>query len=247
MWSLMALAFFGAGVAKLRTSGLSWVYSGSMGAVLLQAQTPWATALAGIPLMPQLFAASALLLELSAPLALVSRWARALIIPGLFSMQLGIWYVMKVDFRPFMMCYLFWVPWGGIVERLANQLARRGRHGLLIDGSCGLCRRTAGVVRRLDVLSRVDIYDVVNEWPAIATQFPTISQDSCLHHMHLMRAGKTPVVGFDAYRALAWSLPMGWLILPLLYMPGVPQIGRQVYASVAAQRARTGCAIAMRD
>ena len=48
--------------------------------------------------------------------------------------------------------------------------------------------------------------------------------------------------GFDAYRALAWRLPLGWPLLPTLYLPPVPWVGRRLYGRIAATRHRATCA-----
>ncbi|MGE0201790.1 MAG: thiol-disulfide oxidoreductase DCC family protein [Candidatus Melainabacteria bacterium] len=49
-------------------------------------------------------------------------------------------------------------------------------------------------------------------------------------------------VAYDACRRLAWATPLLWPLLPLLYMPGVGWAGERVYAWVAANRYRLGCA-----
>ncbi|OGJ68241.1 hypothetical protein A3B61_03690 [Candidatus Peribacteria bacterium RIFCSPLOWO2_01_FULL_53_10] len=46
--------------------------------------------------------------------------------------------------------------------------------------------------------------------------------------------------GFDAFRKLTWHLPTLWPLIPLLYLPGIPPIGRFVYARIAASRNRCG-------
>ncbi|MDQ3346824.1 MAG: DUF393 domain-containing protein [Acidobacteriota bacterium] len=42
--------------------------------------------------------------------------------------------------------------------------------------------------------------------------------------------------GFLTYRALAWVLPAGWLLLPVLYLPGVPWLGRRAFRAIADYR-----------
>ena len=50
--------------------------------------------------------------ELAAPLALVHSRARAILVPCLFFMQVGIALVMNTHPRsPNFVCYAFWVPW----------------------------------------------------------------------------------------------------------------------------------------
>jgi hypothetical protein len=52
-------------------------------------------------------------------------------------------------------------------------------------------------------------------------------------HRYLARVIET---GFDGYRSIAWVLPIAWLALPILYVPGVPAVGRRAYRFVAAHR-----------
>lgn len=111
VWLLLTTVFFGAGISKLRHSGLEWVFSENLAVVLVQSNAPWGFRIAKHGLLCKFIAALTVLGETGAPLALVNPTLRLLIIPGLFLMQLGIWFVMNVNFRPFMVCYLFWVPW----------------------------------------------------------------------------------------------------------------------------------------
>lgn len=117
--------FFAAGVAKLRTSGLSWAFSDNMANVLIAAQYgtenvwnrlgPW---IAQHAWLCQAMALSSLLLELAAPLALFSRRARPVLIGGLFLMQTGIFIFMGTNFTLYLAGYAFWVPWSVVLARI---------------------------------------------------------------------------------------------------------------------------------
>lgn len=113
----------------------------------------------------------------------------------------------------------------------------------LFDGSCGLCQKTVWVIDRLNLLERVQIVDVLSTWPALSKVYPSLDFDQCLKDIHLVRKDGKISSGFEAYRTLAWSLPLLWLIVPFLYVPGVPQIGRRVYRRIADNRHATGCAL----
>ena len=114
---------------------------------------------------------------------------------------------------------------------------------VLFDGDCGLCQRTVGFLRRLDLLRRVQFKDVVADWEEIHRRFPSLSQEACLTEMHVVAPDGKVFLGFDGYRALAWDLPLGWVIVPFLYFPGVPWAGRRVYRAVAGGRSRGGCPV----
>ena len=107
---------------------------------------------------------------------------------------------------------------------------------LLYDGDCGLCQRSVRTVRGLDFLGRVEFLDIASQWPAIHGRFPALTQEACLEEMHLVRSDGTMVKGFDAYRALAWALPLCWPLLLLLYLPGARPLGQRIYARIAGRR-----------
>ena len=112
---------------------------------------------------------------------------------------------------------------------------------IIFDGSCGLCRPVVAVLRRLDVRRVVEFLDLHSDWLLIQRRFPALSRVACLTEMHgIDRSGRV-VKGFDTYRALAWILPPGWLVLPLLYLPGVGWTGRRVFRAIANHRHDAVC------
>ncbi len=253
MWLVMSLVFFAAGVSKLRHSGLAWVTSNAMEGYLLRSNDPlalpaevpltdWGLWIAGVPWLSTLLGATALALEVVFPVALFSRTARRIVPGAVFGVQLGVALLMGPDFYRFWICYLFWIPWDRLGQAIRRRTSATGhRHAFLYDGSCGLCRATASVLRRLDVAGRLEFLDVLADWPRVQAAFPALVQEDCVRTMHVVTAGGRVERGFDAYRAISWSLPLLWPIAPLLYVPGVPSLGRKVYAAVAARRHRSGC------
>jgi hypothetical protein len=65
-------------------------------------------------------AAATIALEICYPLTLVSRWARLVIVPGVFLMQVSILLTMGLAFYPFLICTLFWVPWDRAIAWYRN-------------------------------------------------------------------------------------------------------------------------------
>lgn len=132
VWLMFALIFFAAGATKLMTSGLEWILSDNMRLVLLQSQyradpplVSWGLDLAQYSWLPQLLAAATIVLEVGYPLALFSRRARWIIVPAVFSMQVGIRVLMGPWFATFLICNLFWIPWNRVSRGFA-----RGFHKL---------------------------------------------------------------------------------------------------------------------
>ena len=109
------------------------------------------------------------------------------------------------------------------------------RISVLYDGACGFCRRSVRVLFALDWLHQLRPVDFRaeqerNRW---APEIPFEDLDRALHVK--FPNGKT-LHGFRAFRALAWHLPLLWLIAPFLYLPGARPIGDVIYARIAERR-----------
>jgi hypothetical protein len=129
VWLMFALIFFAAGASKLRHSGLEWIFSDNMAIILIGASyhlnsadplVSWGPDLARYAWLSRMLAAVAMVLELSYPLALFSRRARWIIVPGVFLMQVGIRVLLGPPFYQFLICNLFWVPWDRVGAALAH-------------------------------------------------------------------------------------------------------------------------------
>jgi predicted DCC family thiol-disulfide oxidoreductase YuxK len=251
-WVAMALVFFAAGLAKLRYGGLEWVTSDNMTILLRRAAyhvsdaDPISTAglwIADRPWLSRALAGISLAVELGFVFALFSRTARALMVPAAFLMLIGIRVLMGPTFGGFLVANVFWVNWDALGERLFVWLRPTRRVTVLFDGDCGLCTNVIEAVRRLDLLDAVTALDVTSEWSSIAVRFPALTHAACLADMHVIAANDSVTVGFDGYRELAKVLPLGWFVLPVLYLPGVPAIGRRIYRLVADRRGRSQCVV----
>ena len=123
---VMTLMFFGAGVSKVRHGGLEWIFSDNFSNILIIRQyvktrviADWGLYIASVPWLAQLMALGTVFGEFLAPLAVVSRAARFVIVPTLFMMQLGIAVLMHTHaLSPNFACYAFWVPWTRLGRRL---------------------------------------------------------------------------------------------------------------------------------
>jgi hypothetical protein len=132
MQALMATVFMAAGIAKLRQSGLAWVFSDQLQNLLLDSYyvgrempTDLGRWIGQYPLLCRFLAGMTVFVELTAPLALLSRRYRWFVIPSLFGMQLGIYVVMGITFWQFLGMYVVWIDWNGLAGSLANDLSRR--------------------------------------------------------------------------------------------------------------------------
>jgi predicted DCC family thiol-disulfide oxidoreductase YuxK len=237
-------------VAKLWTSGIEWVLSDHMTLLLRRVQyhisdadplVNWGSHIAELPWAPRLLAAGTIITETCYPLSLFSRRLRVPLVLGGIGLIVGIRMLMGPTFEQFLIVNVFWVPWDRVGVRVREWLPRRTGMTVFFDGACGLCRPTVAVLRRLDLLERVEFLDASRDWAAIQRRFPGLSREACLADMHgIDRRGRL-LAGFDAYRGLAWLLPLGWLALPFLYVPPVPAVGRRIYRVIADRRHTTSC------
>lgn len=117
----------------------------------------------------------------------------------------------------------------------------------MYDGDCGLCSRIVRILRRFDVLGRVEFLDVNSQWNTISARYPQLRQDACLVDIHIANRAGRMRTGFAGYRSLASVLPVMWLAVPFLYLPGVPTIGQRMYRSIADHRSRDTCVLPPRD
>ncbi len=250
---ILSLVFFSAGCTKLARSGIAWVTSDNMAILLLQSHfssaplTRWGLYLSRYPLLCKIMAGGSLATELSFPLSLISKWARRIVVPACFMMQIGIGIFMGVYFTQFMVCYLFFVPWPKIGAWIRRRSQTAALADIFFDGTCGLCQGTVAIVRRLDLLSKVRYRDIAHEWPEVSKTFPILDYQRCMEDMHLIDRRGQLYVGFDAYRYLARILPVGWIFLPILYLPGVRAIGIKVYGFIAARRSGIACAVPVKN
>jgi predicted DCC family thiol-disulfide oxidoreductase YuxK len=246
---MLTLVLLSAAIAKVTRSGLEWVLSDSLINTMVmhhythRPPTNLGLLVARYPWLGQVSAGVALVVEFSAPLLLVLplRW-RMVLLAAVVGMMLGFGLLLGVMFTEYVvLLLLFFVPWSRIAAHLC---AAEPTVLVLYDGSCGLCRRTVGLIRVLDVLGHVRVHDVLNEWPQLVGV--GLSQAACLQTMHVLD-GTRVFTGFRGYRTLAWHLPLWWPVVPFLYLPGVPFVGERVYDHVAARRHLNGCPVPRSD
>lgn len=135
---------------------------------------------------------------------------------------------------------------GGVLRRWRRAAADADpKIAVLYDGRCGLCRRSAFGLMIIDNLHRLRLLDFRDRavHKAVAAD---IAEDALDRALHIRFPGGRTLTGFDAFRSLAWHLPVLWPAAPLLYIPGVASIGRRIYARIADRRKRCsheGCGL----
>jgi len=106
---------------------------------------------------------------------------------------------------------------------------------MLYDGLCVLCQQTQRLVRWLDWLGRVERLDAQDR-QTINVRFPQLAEQNILGEIFVQTADGGWLVGFFGMRYLAWQLPVAWLLLPILYLPGMNFLGPKAYRWIAKRR-----------
>lgn len=112
----------------------------------------------------------------------------------------------------------------------------RHRIVVLFDGRCGLCRRSVTVLKSFDWLHRLEFANF-RDADIKKKYAKDVSMEDLDREIHI-RHRDTYEKGYFGFRLLSWHLPPLWIVMPLLYLPGVPAIGERVYAVIAKNRPR---------
>jgi predicted DCC family thiol-disulfide oxidoreductase YuxK/uncharacterized membrane protein YphA (DoxX/SURF4 family) len=148
--AMLALMFLSAAFSKLRTSGIYWGTNGTLANLFAAKALTWdrsprvpglAEALARHPKWCDVLARGVLLLELSAPLVLVSKWARRLVAPALFVMLASFWLVLGISFPMTLVCFVFFLRFGDQMELPASDRTNAtGPPRVVFDAGSRWCR-----------------------------------------------------------------------------------------------------------
>jgi predicted DCC family thiol-disulfide oxidoreductase YuxK len=106
---------------------------------------------------------------------------------------------------------------------------------MLYDGLCILCQQTQKAVRVFDWLGRVERLNA-QDHSAVIARFPELASEDILGEIYVQAPDGRWLVGFFGMRHLAWQIPLGWLVLPILYFPGMNFLGPKMYRWVAKRR-----------
>lgn len=109
---------------------------------------------------------------------------------------------------------------------------------VLYDGECPLCLKSVDLLKRFDWLGKL-AYVNVREAQKVPPRQPPLEPKRLLEEMHLITPdGKHVYHGYEAFRWMAWRLPLFCWLAPLLYVPGIPALGQRIYLWVARNRYR---------
>ncbi len=106
---------------------------------------------------------------------------------------------------------------------------------LIYDGHCDFCKSSLLVVRFFDVFRQITF---VNSHDPEALAATGVRFEDAEEAAYAVRPDGRQYAGFDAFRQVAWQLPATALLAPLLYLFGIPQLGRRAYEWIKNNRHR---------
>ncbi|MFQ5707356.1 MAG: thiol-disulfide oxidoreductase DCC family protein [bacterium] len=110
---------------------------------------------------------------------------------------------------------------------------------IVYDGACPICTGSIRWLRRLDWFDCLEFVDLL-DWEKVKKAYPALALEKCQREVHVISPNGEIRSGFYGFRKLSSLLLVGWLILPILYLPGVPILGQRMYRSIAKNRKRSG-------
>ena len=112
---------------------------------------------------------------------------------------------------------------------------------VVYDGDCAFCRRSLNLFRGIDLWHRIRWHDG-NHRDQVHSGFPELADADLEAAMFAVTADRRVHRGFFAVRCMMWESPLTWPLLLLFYFPGAAIAGPRLYAVVARNRRRLGCA-----
>lgn len=109
------------------------------------------------------------------------------------------------------------------------------RFQLIYDGQCGFCRASLKRLKAIDVFHVIDEVDY-HQVPDLKKIHPSLTKEMTEKKMYLLDQKSQLFSGFYAFRHLSLNLPILWLLIPVLYFPGMGIIGAFVYSLIAHNR-----------
>ena len=108
---------------------------------------------------------------------------------------------------------------------------------MIYDGQCVLCRQSLKMIQRLDWLHRVEPLDLQDQ-EQVKERYPELEHEALMGAIHVVTPDERVLVGFFGMRYLMRFLPLAWLMLPLVYLPGMNWLGPRIYGWIAKRRYR---------
>ena len=110
---------------------------------------------------------------------------------------------------------------------------------VLFDGGCPMCRATVRRLWRLDWLGRLTFADGTDT-ARRARLAPGLAESDMMREMYVIDPDGRQYGGYEAMLRIARVVPLLWPFLIVGSVPGIRQLGRALYRTIAANRVRRG-------
>ncbi|MCB9894415.1 MAG: DUF393 domain-containing protein [Planctomycetes bacterium] len=177
--------------------------------------------------------------EIAFPLLVLWRRTRWYALSLGYAMHVGIFLTMEVTHFSFTIMAFYWlfVPAAVLMDMAGKATGEAATRNYLVfyDGMCPICKKSKRTLERLDWLGRLTYADIHDRHFAEA-ELPAVTYADMLKQMYVKRPDGSCFGGYEAFRAMAPVLPLCWLIVPLLWLPGARLVGSRIYAFIARNR-----------
>jgi predicted DCC family thiol-disulfide oxidoreductase YuxK len=239
VWLLIGILYFFPGFWKFWESGFRWAFSDNLKNHLY---TKWFVLgdwqplihVDQYPIVYQSLAFLTLFFEISFVFFIFVPWLRLLDIVLGQSFHFGTYFLMRIPFFDVQACYAAFFNWDRIFLYIGGWLFKDVLF-LIYDGNCQLCRRTIASLRMFDVLGRVQYINAHESEQITASDFKWLDHQAMMTDMHAT-IGRKKWLGYAAYQALAWRIPLLWPLIPFLGLDVVARWGESFYRRTADSR-----------
>ena len=112
------------------------------------------------------------------------------------------------------------------------------RYIVIYDGDCNFCVKCMGLLRLLDFSRKLKYTNFrTKEFARRNRKFLKRLEDEML----LLAPSGEQYWGYFTWKKMTTLLPLLWISVPFLYIPGVDLVGEWAYAFVSRNRNRWGC------
>ena len=236
-WGLVvvALLYFQAGFSKLVYGApIEWIQSESLSRYILYesmevGRLPVGEFLLQFPVLVTVLALTTIALEVGFLPAVVAGWRLEPFLIGLLGMHTGIMYAVGPIFLDQMFILLLFIPW----DRVYAALKPNRSLEIVYDEHCFFCARSLYLFKFLDTNNSISFYSQYTLPPRLVNRDDTDFDTA----MYAFRNG-TVYRGYDGFVELFRQFPGTLPIILAMKLPGIKNIGYQVYEYIGANRSR---------
>ena len=237
-WTAISLTYVFSGLSKIANGGWMWWHPINMKGMLFASALRkhilgWGLALHLTSLPNWFFALMSIpsqFGEIAFGLALFSPTARLILPLLMMAMHIGIFFLMEIRFFDLLVLLLIFFDLTAIRKAIAQRLNRDfGSIQLLYDGDCPACSRNVRLLNCFDLFERLEVIDA-------RTLDLSKAHARDLDTEQLNIAGKIKVISaeriyrrFAGFRILAFALPIFWVFIPCLFLPGISSLFERIY------------------